>query len=296
MSSSASLSLGIDGGASSAKWSLINTNSEILLQGKHQPIDGHLYRAESLERFTSFITTLKNDLGNLVPDVVTLGITGFGAGDKLREELSKAFPQAKLNLGNDVALAYHSAFEPGEGVYLYAGTGSIAVHIDKSENEILVGGWGYLLGDEGGGYWIGRESVRHLLSQIESYEQLDDLSIRIAGELGGANWESIRSFVYSKDRSAIAALTPHVTASAAQNCSSALQILESAAHHLSQLVGRIREILKNQRLPLVFGGGIADTKVRDFLEKELGEDIPLNKADHSITAAKLGIKNRHDHP
>lgn len=292
MSASATLSLGIDGGASSAKWSLINGDAEILLQGKHEPIDGHLYRPESLDRFTKFLTVVKKDLGQLVPDVVTLGITGFGAGDKLNEELSKAFPKATLHLGNDVALAYHSAFAPGEGIYLYAGTGSIAVHIDKSGAEHLVGGWGYLLGDEGGGYWIGREAVRHLLLQMESQEALDDLSRRIAGELGGANWESVRSFVYSKDRSAIAALTPLVTTSAAQNCASAIQILESASHHLSDLAGRLRKLLKNRGLPLAFGGGIADTKVREFLERELGESLPVSNADHSITAAKLGLKSR----
>lgn len=286
----AKLSLGIDGGASSAKWSLINADSEILLQGKHEPIDGHLYRPESLERFTKFIAAVKNDLGELVPDVVTLGITGFGAGDKLSAELSKAFPNATLNLGNDVALAYHSAFAPGEGIYLYAGTGSIAVHIDKSGAEVLVGGWGYLLGDEGAGYWIGRAAIRHLMFQIESQEALDDLSNQIAGQLGGADWESVRSFVYGKDRSAIAALAPLVSAAAGKNIASAESILEEAARHLIDLVRRMQEILKNEQLPLAFGGGIAETQISELLVKELGLNIQIDKRDHSFTAATIGLK------
>ena len=290
MTVSSTLSLGIDGGASSAKWSLINASSELLLQGKHEPIDGHLYRPESLERFTKFIATLKRDLGDLVPDFVTLGITGFGAGDKLSSELSKAFPNATLNLGNDVALAYHSAFAPGEGIYLYAGTGSIAVHIDKSGAEVLVGGWGYLLGDEGAGYWIGRAAIRHLMLQIENQEPLDNLSTQISNQLDGASWDAIRNFVYSKDRSAIAALTPQVTASAEQNCSSAIQILESAAHHLDELIQRMRHRLKNNHLPIAFGGGISETQVSEMLEKKLGAKLHLDRSNHSITAAKLGLR------
>ena len=170
------LSLGIDGGSSSAKWTLIDQSGAIKSKGSSNPIDGHLYRVESQEKMEKFLLELRQELGNLNPDHITIGITGLGSVKKIEEYFLKAFPGAKLSIGTDVALAYRSEFKDGEGIYLYAGTGSIAVHITKTGEEISIGGWGYLLGDEGAGYWIGREALRHLMTQIEELSSLDELS------------------------------------------------------------------------------------------------------------------------
>lgn len=283
------LSLGIDGGASSAKWSLLNQDFEIVKQGVLSAIDGHLYRDQSRQRFQSFLNSVKKELGELSPNLVTLGITGLGAPEQLLMEINNVFPEAKVDLFSDIALAYRSAFLPGEGIYLYAGTGSVAIHVTKEQQEITVGGWGYLLGDEGAGYWIGRQALRHLLFQIEADEKLDELSTQISKTIGGANWSAVRSFVYGKDRAEIAALAPLVTSAADSNVDSANEILESAAHHLFEVVQRLRTRLNSYELPIAFGGGISETGVSDLLEKKLGAKLQLDRSNHSVTAAKLGL-------
>ncbi len=287
------LSLGVDGGASSAKWCLVNESGEVLKRGTLSPVDGHLYRSESLEKFRSFTNALKNELGDLIPDVISLGITGFGAPKLVEEELKVVFPKAKINLSSDIALAYYSKFAPGQGIYLYAGTGSIAVHITKDGREITFGGWGYLLGDEGAGYWIGREALRHLLFQIEESQDLDGLSQRVKEVIGGADWSSIREFVYGKDRSAIAALTPLVSQAAKSGVVSAKTILESAAQHLVALVKRAQKTLKKEGIPLAFGGGISEegVGVSKLVESYLGEVVLIGNGDHAFTAAKFGVRS-----
>jgi glucosamine kinase len=300
MSIGSELSLGIDGGASSAKWSLINNSGELIKRGILPPVDGHLYRTESLDKFRNFLNSLKLELGELIPDVITLGITGFGAPDLIEVEILKTFPNAKINLSTDIALAYYSEFAPGEGIYIYAGTGSIAIHITSEGKEITVGGWGYLLGDEGAGYWIGREALRHLLLQLESSQSLDDLSTRIAKVVGGADWSAVRGFAYGNDRSAIAALAPQVSESAKMGVQSAQEILKSAASHLFELAQRMREILHKPELSMAFGGGLAEASIGigDLLEKKLGITLKVDQREHSLTAAKLGLAKLemgHDH-
>jgi glucosamine kinase len=287
------LSLGIDGGASSAKWCLVNESGEVVKRGALPPVDGHLYRSDSLEKFRSFTKSLKAELGDLTPDVISIGITGFGAPKLIEDELKKVFPKVKTNLSSDIALAYYSMFAPGQGIYLYAGTGSIAVHITKDGKEITFGGWGYLLGDEGAGYWIGREALRHLLLQIEESQELDGLSQRIKEAVGGADWSNIRGFVYSKDRSAIAALTPLVSRAAKAGVVSAKTILESAAHHLVALIQRAQKTLKKEGIPLAFGGGISEAGVgvRELVESYLGVAVLTSNGDHALTAAKFGAKS-----
>jgi N-acetylglucosamine kinase-like BadF-type ATPase len=287
------LSLGVDGGASSAKWCLVDESGAVVKQGSLPPVDGHLYRSESLEKFRSFTKALKSELNELTPDVISLGITGFGAPELIKSELISVFPLAKLNLSSDIALAYYSVFAPGQGVFIYAGTGSIAIHITKEGKEITFGGWGYLLGDEGAGYWIGRESLRHLLSQIESNTEFDELSRCISDAVGGSDWSSVREFVYGKDRSAVAALTPLVSRAAKAGVLSAKTILEGAAHHLVALVKRAQNTLKTEGIPLAFGGGIFEegVGVSELVESSLGEGIRISNGNHALTAARFGVRS-----
>jgi glucosamine kinase len=287
------LSLGIDGGASSAKWCLVNESGEVLKRGTLSPVDGHLYRSDSLEKFRNFTKALKDEMGDLIPDVISLGITGFGSPKLIEEELNETFPNAKVNLSSDIALAYYSKFAPGEGIYLYAGTGSIALHITEDGKEKTFGGWGYLLGDEGAGYWIGREAIRHLLLQIEESQEFDGLSKRIEVAIGGAAWSSIREFVYGKDRSAIAALTPLVAQAANSGVDSAKIILESAAQHLVALAKRAQKTLKKESISLAFGGGISDESIgiSKLVESYMGEVIQISSGDYALTAARFGVKS-----
>jgi N-acetylglucosamine kinase-like BadF-type ATPase len=285
------LSLGIDGGSSSAKWTLVDQSGEIKSQGSADPIDGHLYRVQSVEKLERFLNLLKSELGQLKPDVITLGITGLGSVEKLEEMILKSFPDSKLKIGTDVGLAYRSQFKEGEGIYLYAGTGSIAVHITKDGQEISVGGWGYLLGDEGAGYWIGRQGLRHMMKEIEELAELDELSKELSKAIGGDDWPSIRQYVYSKDRSAIASLTPIISKCAAQGSISAQVILDEAASCLADLARRMERRVKSQNMPIAFGGGIATASlgIGKVLEEKLGRKIAVNSHDHSLTAAKLGL-------
>ena len=56
---------------------------------------------------------------------------------------------------NDAVTSYVGAigFEPGAVVA--AGTGVIALAGDRDGNFARSDGWGYILGDDGGGYYIG---------------------------------------------------------------------------------------------------------------------------------------------
>lgn len=285
------LSLGIDGGSSSAKWTLIDESGAIKSKGSSNPIDGHLYRVESQEKMKIFLLELKQELGAFKPDRITIGITGLGSVEKIEDYFLGAFPGSKLSIGTDVALAYRSEFKDGEGIYLYAGTGSIAVHITKAGEEISIGGWGYLLGDEGAGYWIGRAALRHLIVQIEELSALDELSTSISEAVGGKDWPTVRQFVYSKDRSAIAGLTPIVAKCATNGSKSAVAILDEASSHLAELALRMERRLKSVNMPIAFGGGIANPAlgIGEAIKSKLGRDVQINSHDHSLTAAKLGL-------
>lgn len=79
-------------------------------------------------------------------------------------------------------------------VAVIAGTGSIAVSFVEKDGVIeelaRVGGWGWILGDEGGGFHVGRETIRHILMEEE-----DKASI---GALTSANESKLRDRVLER--------------------------------------------------------------------------------------------------
>lgn len=67
----------------------------------------------------------------------------------------------------DAEILHYSVFEDKQGVLLLAGTGSVCVFRNATGEYQQIGGWSYLLGDEGSGFDIGRQAIRAALRGAE---------------------------------------------------------------------------------------------------------------------------------
>jgi len=56
---------------------------------------------------------------------------------------------------------------PGDGLVLIAGTGAVAARITGGITAATADGNGWLLGDSGSGFWLGREAVRSALASLD---------------------------------------------------------------------------------------------------------------------------------
>jgi glucosamine kinase len=84
-------------------------------------------------------------------------------------------PGAKITVVHDSRLLL-AAGGASTGVAVIAGTGSAAWGKNAQGEEARAGGWGYLLGDEGSGYWLGREAVRYSLRRMNQGLEPDELT------------------------------------------------------------------------------------------------------------------------
>jgi len=112
-------------------------------------------------------------------DAVCVGTAGTGAAESdafFVELLTPLTRQGRVVVVNDARLVL-AADGLAEGIACIAGTGSIAVGVVAGREE-RAGGWGYLLGDEGSGYWVVREALRELALRRDTHAPL--------GPLGGA--------------------------------------------------------------------------------------------------------------
>jgi N-acetylglucosamine kinase-like BadF-type ATPase len=91
--------------------------------------------------------------------------------------LGLPYPSPRLIVANDTSLLAAPVTDPAHahirsGVVVIAGTGSIVMSFGQSDTGLLktlgrVGGFGWLLGDEGSGYAVGRDAVRLVLDQAD---------------------------------------------------------------------------------------------------------------------------------
>lgn len=299
------IGLGIDAGGSSTRWMLLDEHGTVVAQGKADPITGHVFtekdRQENLSRLDDLLRTV---LEIAVPDAVATGITGLDRNsdatrlftDHLASML-KIHP-ACVDVDNDMHIAFASTFQPGEGVLLYAGTGSISYH-ERSDGTILrCGGYGYLIDDAGGGYWIGREGLKQVLRWSDELGYTSDrpLAHAIYRSLGCRDWGEIRALIYGSGRSRVASLAPAVAQAATQGDQAAIDILHMAAQELAllanMLLGRV-----GKPLPVAFCGGIVNLHpiLIDRLRNSLApvSALSLITEEPVRTAARLAVTMTH---
>ncbi|MCX7782962.1 MAG: ATPase, partial [Meiothermus sp.] len=72
--------LGIDGGASSSKWAVLDTAGRVVAQGRAAPIVGHLFNEEMRAQVWAALDALLSETGPYAPAAVVAGITGLDGG------------------------------------------------------------------------------------------------------------------------------------------------------------------------------------------------------------------------
>ncbi len=146
------------------------------------------------------------------------------------------------------------------GVALIAGTGSSAFGRAADGRTKRCGGWGFLLGDEGSGYAIGRAALQHTLRNLEAGTLNCSLTKAVLGMLAVKSVTELTRTVYSNTdaRHAIAALATVVCIVAENDDEEAKAILHTAAVDLAELVVRTADAVgvSDSGLPLALSGGL----------------------------------------
>ena len=292
MTESTTFFLGIDAGSSSSKWNLIDEHGKSISSGTSGPTDGHVYRQKSRARLERFLLELVKEIRTDVSGIYA-GITGASDIQTENSEIVSlfkgAFPHSEIVVEIDVALGYRAHFAEKKGVYLYAGTGSIAMFQDKDGLIRANGGWGYLLGDEGAGYWFGRELIRTILLEIESHTLDSQLQNILSGEVKEISRNEVIKFAFSRSRDEIAKLAKPVVHLANTGNLRAVEIVKAAARHLAELTLRTEVIAELNGADIVFGGGLAQSGglLVSELERILERNVITSKDDLSSDAANF---------
>jgi N-acetylglucosamine kinase-like BadF-type ATPase len=218
----------------------------------------------------------------LVPDELThacIALAGYYPPwheAEARESIAAALPGVSFDVVPDLVAAWAGATGGAAGIVLAVGTGAVAYGRDLYGREARAGGWGHLFGDEGGGFWIGREVLRAVsrsldgrgpaTSLVEAVRQAelktccDPQAVNHACAGPESDAEALRAVYrdgWSRER--IAALSVAAACHAQEGDCAANQIMERAAAELGCLLEAVVRKLGGYSSPLpvwAVGGAI----------------------------------------
>jgi len=243
--------LGIDAGGSATRVVLV-ADGQIARRFTAPPMNA-LLTVDLTDRLATLI-------GGADATAAGIGMPGLRSPDDaaaLGAELTRRAGRP-VRVTGDGETAWLGAFGAAPGIVVFAGTGSGATGCD-GERWARAGGHGFLLGDEGSAYWIGRAAANAALRWEDGMggsAALRDAVIEASGGDLAALIESVNS--HPAERGRLALLAPAVTALAGED-DAARRIALEAAEHLTELARAVGRRLGP--LPVCGLGGVLGAPV-----------------------------------
>lgn len=238
--------LGIDAGGSATRVVLV-ADGQVTRRFTAPPMNA-LLSADLTDRLATLI-------GAADVTAAGIGMPGLRSPDDaaaLGAELTRRAGRP-VRVTGDGETAWLGAFGAAPGIAVFAGTGSGAMGCD-GERWARAGGHGFLLGDEGSAYWIGRAAANAALRLEDGMGGSAALRNAVV-EAYGRDLVALVKDVHSHpaERGRLASLAPVVTALAGED-ETARRIALEAAGHLAELAAAVGRRLGP--LPVCGIGGV----------------------------------------
>ena len=273
--------LGIDAGGTKTVCQLADGEGTVLSEARGS--GANLQAVGELEVEKVLHRVMEEAIGDrpIVPAVICLGIAGVDRPDDeavVRAIMKRIGYKARVLVVNDALVALEAG-APGEpGVVIISGTGSISYGRNAHGEAARSGGWGYVLGDEGSGYWIGRAALRAVLREADRRGPKTALTPLLLAHFGVTQAQGLIHEVYHTNLkpTAIGVLARSVATAFAQGDRAAIGILRAAADELESAALSVARRLQLVGEPFVFilAGGIF--RAVRWLEQELTRRLPLS--------------------
>ncbi len=246
--------MGIDGGGTKTIGVLMEDSGKVLARTVGESSNFQVVGGEKLGQVIKRIfDDLRKAAGVTVQSIDHLFAGLAGAGRPAdRSAISEVLTTLRLaesyTVDSDAAAALGGAFAGGPGVILISGTGSICFGKDETGNLVRCSGWGYLLGDEGSGYFIGQQAIIAALKDLDGRGEQTSLRKVIEKKYDLASIDLIISQIYSGkiDRTEIAGIAPLVFEQAEIGDAVAQNIITTAGRELGKVVAAVAKKLGKQ--------------------------------------------------
>ncbi len=243
--------IGADGGGTKTELVLIDSSGNLIAKERvgstnYQAVGGPRVKQELMAGFSKLVKKSNIQMNKI--SHAFLGLAGAGRKSDQNEILSlfrDTEVSDKLSIESDAIVALAGAFGTEPGIIIISGTGAICFGKNKQGKVVRSGGWGYLLGDEGSGYYIGRSAIIAALKNFDGRGEKTELLQRISRHFNLNTIDEIIPQIYQNkiDRIKIADLAPIVFEAANHGDTISEEIVKKAGRELGILAKAVAEKL-----------------------------------------------------
>ncbi|XP_045506470.1 N-acetyl-D-glucosamine kinase [Colias croceus] len=191
---------GVEGGATHSNLVICDETGKVVGRSKGLGTNHwNLGIEECANRIIKMVELAKDDAG--VPRDVpldSLGLTLSGCEqESSNAELARRVKEMDQNCAQEIFVASDTAGSlftgaTEGGMVLIAGTGSNALLRTPDGQQFGCGGWGYLLGDEGGAYWIAHRAIKMIFDDKDGFRASPHPTDKV--------WEVVRNYFKAETR------------------------------------------------------------------------------------------------
>src|SRR5436309_3109478 len=253
--------LGIDAGGTKTVGLLAEETGRVVAEARGTGANLQTHGELEVEKVFDGILEELGSRGKIA--AVCLGIAGVDRPhdeEVIRGILRRLGYRETARVVNDAAIALVAGASERAGIVILAGTGSIAYGADRAGNTARSGGYGFLLADEGSGYWLGHQALRAAVRSADGRGPKTLLEPLVFEAFGVGAVPDLIPHVYEKGlpKHRIAALAPLVERARAGGDPLAAGLIEQAGQELALAARAVhRQVdLGSEPFPVVLAGGV----------------------------------------
>lgn len=255
---SASLYFCVDAGATRSRGRLYDASGSVLADAMSGPANASYDCEQAVANVLDLWSRLSAAIGHDAQDVTGAILAIGGAGlynPKAREPFVARMPAfARVITMSDGYAALIGAGGGKPCALVTIGTGVAGHRLFDDGASIQKDALGWIVGDRGGGCWMGTRALRHAMEVWDGIAPPSALSNAVMAKLGGRQG-MLDGVLAGLNAHRLAEFAPLVLVLAQEGCPVAGRILSRAVDCLAVLVG----VLKCEDVPLFFNGGLAET-------------------------------------
>ncbi len=245
------LYLGVDGGGSGCRAAVADAAGTVLGRAEGGPANvwSHPERARASILAVAEAALAAAGGGRIGELRAVLGLAGANVSEAA-ERLAAGLPFAAARVETDAFVALVGALGDDDGIVAAIGTGSV-YGVRRAGAVRMIGGWGFLLGDQASGVWIGRRLLETALLAHDGLAEPSPLLAAVVAEAGGP--AALVTAALAASPADFARHAPRVLAAAAEGDAAAAAILAAADGHVARAVDALSA---EGRVPVAFIGGL----------------------------------------
>ena len=279
--------LGVEGGGTKTAWCLVERTDAtfgVIGQGKLPPSN---FRLQTPDRLKAIFRELPREI-----DRAGVFLAGCGTAED-RQSLSRLcaeiWPNARIITGSDRESGVAAALEHGDGIVVSAGSGS-SVTGRRGERIERAGGWGHILGDTGGGYFLSIQALRLILREYDLQRVERPFTVKILQALSLNNFDELVRWAQTADKMEVALLTRVVFEAAAGGDPRITEIIENGAQALCDYTETIASRLHLLAPKVMLMGGLfyRDSIYTHAFRRRLKKNLPDARVAIAERAPELG--------